>query len=77
MICSTNALIKTAGNTVNEIGPDTVLSNDFRFSGGTYPQLLCDVERGWVLPIADGCGWLLLLLSPLPPVSVGRTAARP
>jgi len=28
VICSTNALIKTAGNTVNEIGPDTVLSND-------------------------------------------------
>jgi hypothetical protein len=32
---------------------------------GHIPSCCVTCERGWVLPIADGCGWPLLLLSPL------------
>jgi hypothetical protein len=38
------------------------------FQAGHIPSCYETCERGWVLPVADGCGWLLLLLS----VSVGR-----
>lgn len=40
------------------------------FQAGHIPS--CCVMCGGVLPIADGCGWLLLLLSPLLSDAVGK-----
>jgi hypothetical protein len=36
-----------------------------RFQAGHIPSCYMMCERPWVLPTADACRWLLLLLSPL------------
>jgi hypothetical protein len=44
-----------------------------RFQAGHIPSCCVTCERGWqLLPIANGCGWLPALLSPLLSGAIGE-----
>ena len=59
-------------------GAAALIPDRLLFSPGISPVAARPCKRGWVLStLADGCGRLLLLLSPLLSVSAGRTDIRP